>query len=64
MKDQRENVASQNALDILNWCERGAAALPAASQTVSKCAPGACVIATGEQTASTAPGRPGSLPQE
>lgn len=35
MKDQRENVASQNALDILNWCERGAAALPAASQTVS-----------------------------
>lgn len=64
MKDQRENMASQNALDILNWCERGAAALPAVSQTVSKCSPGACVIATGEQTASTVPGRPGSLPQE
>lgn len=55
MKDQRKNAASQNALDVLNWCECGAAALPAASRTVSKCSPGACVIATGEQTASTFP---------
>lgn len=41
MKDQRKNAASQNALDVLNWCECGAAGLPAASRTVSKCSPGA-----------------------
>lgn len=56
MKDQRKNVASQNALDILNWCELEQQLCqhcePNLQQVFTWCL---CVIATGEQTASTRP---------